>query len=191
MQNTPTIPSLPSTSFLSTIHSNFNYIASNDASKFKAVITDHKKEISFEVECTRVTIKTQTTSLTLPKDLWRTLELDRHHSLYLAEEKANNSVSSLPTYLQTIERIRNEKWFHPLKYNKEILFPYSRDINHYGVWWVEDVFSKHAGKNQRPSVRLISKTLFLHLSRRMSTMRTNYLNKMLLSRTTDDIQSKS
>ena len=96
------------------------------------------------MDCTRVTIKTQTTSLTLPKDLWRTLEAVRHHNLHLAEEKVNNSVLSLPTYFQAIERIRKEQGLHPLKNSKSILFPYSRDINHYGVWWVEDMFSKHA-----------------------------------------------
>ena len=74
------------------------------------------------MDCSRVTIKTQTTSLTLPKDLWRILEAARHHNLHLAEEKVNNSVLSLPTYFQAIERIRKEQGFHPLKDSKGVLF---------------------------------------------------------------------
>ena len=144
MQNTPILPLLPSTSFLSTFHSDLDYAPITEASIFKTVVTDNNLELSFEVDCTRVTIKTQTTSLTLPKDLWRTLEAARHHNLHLAEEKVNNSLLSLQTYFQTIERIRKEQGFHPLKDSKGIMFPYSRDINHYGVWWVEDMFSKHA-----------------------------------------------
>ena len=107
-------------------------------------MTDNNIEISFEVDCTRVTIKTQTTRLTLPKDLWRTLEAARHHNLHLAEEKVNNSVLSLPTFFQALERIRKEQGIHPLKDSKSILLPYSSDINHYGVWWVENMFPKHA-----------------------------------------------
>ena len=144
MQNTPILPLLPSTSFLFTLHSDLDYVPITEASIFKTVVTDNNLELSFEVDCTRVTIKTQTTILTLPKDLWRTLEAARHHNLHLAEEKVNNSLLSLQTYFQTIERIRKEQGFHPLKDSKGIMFPYSRDINHYGVWWVEDMFSKHA-----------------------------------------------
>ena len=139
MQNTPILPLLPSTSFLSTLHSDLDYAPITEASMFKTVVSNNNLELSFEVDCTRVTIKTQTTSLILPKDLWRTLEAARHHNLHLAEEKVNNSVLSLPTYFQAIERIRKEEGFHPLKDSKGIMFPYSRDINHYGVWWVEDV----------------------------------------------------
>ena len=144
MQNTPTLPLLPSTSFLSTFHSDLDFVPNKEESKFRTTVTDNNIELSFEVDCTRVTIKTQTTSLTLPKDLWRTLEAARHHNLHLAEEKVNNSILSLPTYFQAVERIRKEQGFYPLKDCKGILFPYSRDINHYGVWWVEDMFSKHA-----------------------------------------------
>ena len=144
MQNTPILPLLPSTSFLSTFRSNLDYVLITEASIFKTVVTDNNLEFSFEVDCTRVTIKTQTTSLTLPKDLWRTLEAARHHNLQLVEEKVNNSLLSVQTYSQAIERIRKEQGFHPLKDSKGIMFPYSRDINHYGVWWLEDMFSKHA-----------------------------------------------
>ena len=144
MQNTPILPLLPSTSFLSTFHSDLDYAPITEASIFKTVVTDNNLELSFEVDCTRVTIKTQTTSLTLPKDLWRTLEAARHHNLHLAEEIVNNSLLSLQTYFQAIERIRKEQGFHPLKDSKGIMFPYSRNINHFGVWWVEDMFSKHA-----------------------------------------------
>ena len=144
MQNTPILPLLPSTSFLSTFHSDLDYAPITEASIFKTVVTDNNLELSFEVDCIRVTIKIQTTSLTLPKDLWRTLEAARHHNLHLAEEKVNNSLLSLQTYFQTIERIRKEQGFHPLKDSKGIMFPYSRDMNHYGVCWVEDMFSKHA-----------------------------------------------
>ena len=144
MQNTPILPLLPSTSFLSILHSDLDYVPITEASIFKTVVSDNNLKLSFEVDCTRVTIKTQTTSLTLPKDLWRTLGAARHHNLHLAEEKVNNSLLSLQTYFQTIERIRKEQGFHPLKDSKGIMFPYSRDIKHYGVWWVEDMFSKHA-----------------------------------------------
>ena len=144
MQNTPILPLFPSTSFLSTFHSDLYNLPITEASIFKTVVTDNNLELSFEVDCTRVTIKTQTTSLTLPKDLWRTLEAARHHNLRLAEEKVNNSLLSLQTYFQAIERIRKEQGFHPLKDSKGIMFPYSCDINHYGVWWLEDIFSKHA-----------------------------------------------
>ena len=144
MQNTPILPSLTSTSFLSTFHSDLDFVTSNEESKFKTTLTDNIIELSFEVDCTRVKIKTQTTSLTLPKDLWRTLEAARHHNLHLAVGKVNNSVLSLPAYFQAIERIRKEQGLHPLKDSKGILFPYSRDINHYGVCWVEDMFSEHA-----------------------------------------------
>ena len=144
MQNTPIFPLLPSTSFLSTLHSDLDFVPNKKESRFKTTVTDNSIELSFEVDCTRVTIKTQTTSLKPPKDLWRTLEAARHHNLHLAEEKVNNSVLSLPTYFQAIERIRKEQGLHPLKDSKRVLFLYSRDINHYGVWWVEDMFHKHA-----------------------------------------------
>ena len=88
MQNTPILPLLPSTSFLSTFHSDLDYAPITEASIFKTVVTDNNLELSFKVDCTRVTIKTQTTSLTLPKDLWRTLEAARHHNLHLAEKKS-------------------------------------------------------------------------------------------------------
>ena len=120
MQNTPI---LPSTSFLSTFHSDLDFVPNKEVSKFKTKVTDENIELYFEADCTRVTIKTQTTSLTLPKDLWRTLEAAGHHNLHLAEEKVNNSVLSLPTYFQAIERIRLEQGFHPLKDSKGILFP--------------------------------------------------------------------
>ena len=71
MQNTPILPLLPSTSFLSTLHSDLDYAPNTEPSTFKTVVTDNNLELSFEVDCTRVTIKTQTTSLTLPKDLWK------------------------------------------------------------------------------------------------------------------------
>ena len=151
MQNTPILPLLPSTSFLSTLHSDLDYAPITEASMFQKVVSDNNLEWSFEVDCTRVTIKTQTTSLTLPKDLWRTLEAARHHNLHLAEEKVNNSVLSLPTYFQAIERIRKGQGFHPLKDSKGIMFPYSRDINHYGVWWVEDMFCEHADSFSKKS----------------------------------------
>ena len=151
MQNTPILPLLPSTSFLSTLHSDLDYAPNTEATTFKTVVTDNNLELSFEVDCTIVTIKTQTTSLTLPKDLWKTLEAARHHNLHLAEEKVNKSLLSLQTYLQTIERIRKEQEFHPLKDSKGIMFPYSRDINQYGVWWVEDMFCKHADSFSKKS----------------------------------------
>ena len=191
MQNTPILPLLPSTSFLSTFHSDLDYAPITEASIFKTVVTDNNLELSFEVDCTRVTIKTQTTSLTLPKDLWRTLGAARHHNLHLAEEKVNNSLLSLQTYFQTIERIRKEQGFHPLKDSKGIMFPYSRDINHYGVWWVEDMFSKHAdsfSKNQKPSICPISKTLFFLRSRKLTMKRLNHLIKIFLSRTISVLQ---
>ena len=140
MQSTPILPLLPSTSFLSTFHSDLDL----EKSKFRTTVTDNNVELSFDVDCTRVTIKTQTTSLTLPNGLWRALEAARHHNLHLAEEKVNNSVLSLPTYFQAIERNRKEQGVHPLKDSKGIFFPYSRDINHYDVWRVEDMFFKHA-----------------------------------------------
>ena len=133
MQNTPILPLLPSTSFLSTLHSDLDFVPNKEESKLKTTITDNNIELSFEVDCSRVTIKTQTTSLTLPKDLWRTLEAARHHNLHLAEEKVNNSVVSLPTYFQASERIRKEQGFHPLKDSKGILFPYSRENSDYEV----------------------------------------------------------
>ena len=132
MQNTPTLPLLPSTSFLSTFHSDLDFVPNKEESKFRTTVTDNNIELSFEVDCTRVTIKTQTTSLTLPKDLRRTLEAARDN-LHLAEETLNNSVLSLPTYFQVFERIRKEQGFHPLKDCKGILFPYFRAINHYGI----------------------------------------------------------
>ena len=87
MQNTPILPLLPSTFFLSTLHLDLDYAPNTEALTFKTKVTDNNLELSFAVDCTRVTIKTQTTSLTLPKDLWRTLEAARHHNLNLAEEK--------------------------------------------------------------------------------------------------------
>ena len=72
------------------------------------------------------------------------MEAARHHNLHLAEENVNNSVLSLPTYFHAIERIRIEQGFQPLQDSKNLMFPYSRDINHYGVWWVKEMFSKHA-----------------------------------------------
>ena len=151
MQNTPILPLLPSTSFLSTLHSDLDYAPITEASMFKTVVSDNNLELSFELDCTRVIIKTQTTSLTLPKDLWRTLEAARHHNLHLAEEKVNNSVPSLPTYFQAIERLLKEQGFHPLKDSKGIMFPFFRDINHYGVWWVADMFCKHADSFSKKS----------------------------------------
>ena len=68
MQNTPILPLLPSTYFLSPFHSDLDYAPITKASIFKTLVTDSNLELSFEVDCTRVTIKTQTTSLTLPKD---------------------------------------------------------------------------------------------------------------------------
>ena len=124
MQNTPILPLLPSASFLSTLHSDLDCVPITEASIFKTAVTDNNLELSFEVDCTRETIKTQTTSLTLPKDLRRTLE----------KEFEKNK-------------------FHPLKDSKGIMVPYSRDINHYGVWWVEDMFSKHADSfSKKPEV---------------------------------------
>ena len=43
-----------------------------------------------------------------------------------------------------LREFKKKQGFHPLKDSKGIVFPYSRDINDYGVWWVEDMFSKHA-----------------------------------------------
>ena len=105
MQNTPILPLLSSTSFLSTLHSDLDYAPNTEASTFKTVVDNNNLELYFEVDCNRVKIKTQTTSLTLPKALWRTLEAATHHNLHLHEEKVNNSLLSLPTYFQTIERI--------------------------------------------------------------------------------------
>ena len=157
MQNTSILPLLPSTSFLSTLHSDLDFVPNKEESKFKTTITDNNIALSFEVDCSRVTIKTQTTSLTLPKDLWRTLVAARHHNFHLAEEKVSNSVLSRPTYFHAIERIRKEQGFHPLKDSTGILFPYSRDINHYGVWWVEDMFSLiHFLQNRISSIYPIS-----------------------------------
>ena len=144
MKNTPIPPLLSPTSYFSTLNSDLDCVPNNEESKFRTTVTDNDIEISFEVECTRVTIKLQATSLTLPKDLWRTLKAARHHNLHLAEGKVHNSVFSLPTCFQAIERIRKEQGFHPLKDSKGFLFPYCRDTNHYDVWWVEDMFSKHA-----------------------------------------------
>ena len=78
-----------------------------EASTFKTVVTDENLKIFIAVDCTRVTVRTQTTILTLPKDfdLWRTLEEVRHHSLHLNEVKVINSLLSHPTYFETIERI--------------------------------------------------------------------------------------
>ena len=42
------------------------------------------------MDCTRKKIKTQTTNLTLPKDLWRTLEAAKRHHFHLAKQKVNN-----------------------------------------------------------------------------------------------------
>ena len=76
-----------------------------EASTFKTVVTDQNLKLFSELDCTRVTVRTQTTILTLPKDLWRTLEEVRHHSLHQNEVKVNNSLLSHPTYFETIERI--------------------------------------------------------------------------------------
>ena len=93
----------PSTSFLSTLHSHLDYAPNTEASTVKTVATYNNLEVSFEVDCTRVTIKTQTTKLTLPKDLWRTLEAARHHNIHLAEEKS--AIHCFPSQL----------FFKPLK----------------------------------------------------------------------------
>ena len=121
MQNTRIRPLPPSTSFLSTLHSHLDYAPNTEASTIKTVVTYNNLELSFEVDCTKVTIKTQTTKLTFPKDLWRTLEAAKHHNFHLAEVKINNSLLSLPVYFQTIERIRKEQGFHPLKNSKKVL----------------------------------------------------------------------
>ena len=47
MQNTPTIPLLFSTSFLSTFGSDLDYVPSKEASKFKTAIIDNNIELSF------------------------------------------------------------------------------------------------------------------------------------------------
>ena len=65
MQGTPTIPLIPSLSLLSTLHSHLDYVPNNKELKLKLVITDNNIELSFEMDCTRVTIKIQSTSLTL------------------------------------------------------------------------------------------------------------------------------
>ena len=72
IQKTSTLPLLPSTSFLSTLHSDLDFVPNKEELKYKITVTDNNIELSFEVDCTRVRVKTQTTSLTLPKDLWRT-----------------------------------------------------------------------------------------------------------------------
>ena len=92
MQKTPTFPLLPSASFLLTLHSDLDFVPNKEESKFKTTVTDNNIESFFEVYCTRVTIKTQTTNSTPPKDSWRTLEAARHHSLHLAEDNVNNFV---------------------------------------------------------------------------------------------------
>ena len=67
----------------------WGYYADTEASIFKTVVTNNILEFSFEFDCTRVTIKTQISSLTLPKGVWRALEAARHHNLHLTEEKVN------------------------------------------------------------------------------------------------------
>ena len=57
MQKTPILPLLPSTSF-SALHSDLDYATNTEPSVFKTVVTDNNLELSFEVDCTRVTIKT-------------------------------------------------------------------------------------------------------------------------------------
>ena len=81
MQDTPTLPLLPSTSFLSTLHSDQEFVPSKEELNSKTTLTDSNIELTFEVDCARVTMKTKTDSLTLPKDLWRTLEAAGHHNL--------------------------------------------------------------------------------------------------------------
>ena len=61
MQSTLILLLLPSTSFFSTLHSDLDY---TEASTLKMVVTDNKSDLSFKSDCTRVTIKTQITSLT-------------------------------------------------------------------------------------------------------------------------------
>ena len=106
-------------------HSDLDNAPNTETSTFKTEVTDNVLELSFEVDCTRVTNKKQTTSLKLPKDWWRTegFVAARHYNLHRAEEKVNNSLLSLQTYVQTIGRIRKEKGFHPLKDSKAIMFP--------------------------------------------------------------------
>ena len=51
---------------------------------------------------------------------------------------------SLGNHFWTTERIQKEEGFYPLKDNKSIFFHYSRYKIHYGLWWLEESFSKHA-----------------------------------------------
>ena len=196
MQNTPILPLLPPTFYISTLHSDLDCAPINEESKFRTTVTDNNIEISFEMECTRVTIKLQTSSLTLPKDLWRFLKAARHHNLHLAEEKVHSSVFSLPTCFQAIERIRKEQGFHPLKDSKGILFPYCRYTNHYGVWWVEDMFSKHADtfsiKTEVFDLPNFQDLILPPIQENNNLLiRTNHFIKKFLSRTTDALQYKS
>ena len=114
----------------------------------------------------------------------------------MAKEKVNNSMLSLPTSFQNIGKIYKEQGFYPLKDKKSILFPYSRDLNHYGVWWVENMFSKHAGsfskKLEANSICPILKTLFYLRSKKiqMTMMRVNHFIHIPFSRTTGALQYK-
>ena len=92
-QNIPTLPLLPSKSFFSTLQLDFDYAPNTEASTFQTVVTGNILEIFFEVGCTRVTIKTQTTSLTLPKDLWRTLEAARQLDIITSTEPKKKSIT--------------------------------------------------------------------------------------------------
>ena len=111
MQNTPTLPLLPSTSFLSTFHSDLDFVPNKEESKFRTTVTDNNIELSFEVDCTRVTIKTQTTSLTLPEDLWRTLEAARHHKLHLAKKKSTIQYFLSPLIFKPLREFEKNKDF--------------------------------------------------------------------------------
>ena len=81
--------------------------------------------------------------------------------------------------------------FHPLK--DKNLFAYYCDINQNGVWWVEDMFSKHADTFSKKSEAFDLPNFqgfLLAPTRKITMMVANHFIKMCLSRKTDALQKR-